>query len=59
MLIFAWSIAAVGKTHDSFGKVLTGEANFDKVLPADWLEDVLQINASSPLIGLQKGQLKL
>lgn len=39
---------------------LTGKTNLnDKLLPADWLEDLLQVKASSPLIGLRKGQLKL
>lgn len=39
---------------------LRGKTNLnDKLLPADWLEDLLQIKANSPLIGLLKGQLKL
>lgn len=46
-----------------FLKVLTGSQGKpnlnDKLLPADWLEDLLQIDVSSPLIGLLEGQLKL
>lgn len=47
-----------------FWKVLTGSQEEgvgrgpnlnDKLLPTDWLEDLLQVKMSSPLIGLSKG----